>query len=125
LIASRRAGTVSQRDSYPRLILALLFCSDWIWFAFFCEGERRACFCDWVVRVVSEEVGEVEDDARLRLDDEVCLEVDGEDDDEALDEEEAEGGTACLADDGDDDDGEFFVFLVDDPLFPLEEGSVS
>lgn len=123
-IASRRAGTVSQRASYPRLILALLFCSDWIWFAFFCEGERRLCFCDWVVKGVSGEVGDVEDDARLRLDDEGCLEVDGEDDDEAVDDEEAEGGcTACLEDDGDDDG--FVVFLVEDPWCPFEEGSVS
>jgi len=91
---------------------------------FFCEGERSACFCDWVVKVVSEVVGEVEVDARLRLDDEVCLEVD--DDDEVVDGgDEAEGGCiAGLEDDGDDDD-KFIVFPVDDPWCPFGDESVS
>jgi hypothetical protein len=94
-IASRRAGTVSQRVSYPRLILALLFCSDWMWFAFFCEGDRRGCFCVGVIRGVSEEVGEVDDDVRLRLEDDACLEVDCEDEDDGVDEEES--GEGCTA----------------------------
>lgn len=43
-IASRNAGTVSQRASYPRRMFALRFCSDWMWLARFCEGESRAPF---------------------------------------------------------------------------------
>ena len=39
-IASRSAGMVSQRASYPRRMFARRFCSDWMWFAFFCEGVK-------------------------------------------------------------------------------------
>jgi hypothetical protein len=104
-MASRKAGTVSQRASYPRLILALLFCSDWIWFAFFCEGERRAIFCVGVAEGVAEEVGEVDDETRLRLDDnefDVCFDFECDDDDDAVEEEEADDGCdACRGDKGD------------------------
>jgi len=77
------------------------------------------------VEGVAEEVGEVDDDARLRLDDGVvtaCLDVECDDDDDAVDEEEAdEGSNSCR---GDEDDV-FEAFLVDDPRCPLEEESIS
>lgn len=43
-IASRSGGTTSQSASYPRRMFARRFCSDWMWFARFWDGERRAGF---------------------------------------------------------------------------------
>jgi hypothetical protein len=64
-------------------------------------------------------VGEVDDVARLRLDDDdVCLEVECDDDDD--DEEADEGCGACR----DDEDGVSAVFLADDRRCPLEEESI-
>jgi len=79
LIASRKAGTVSHRSSYPLRIFALRFCSDWIWLAFFWEGERRVCFGVGVVEGVAEEGGEV--DFRVRFDDDECLVIRCDEDD--------------------------------------------
>ena len=105
LIASRKAGTVSQRASYPLRIFALRFCSDWIWLAFFWEGERRVCFGVGVVEGVAEEEGEV--DFRLRFNDDVfdaCLVIRC---DEVVvvvvvaDELDDEGCSVCREDDAD------------------------
>ena len=43
-IASRSAGTTSHSASYPLRMFARRFCSDWMWFARFCDGESRVPF---------------------------------------------------------------------------------
>lgn len=43
-MASLRAGTTSHSDSYPRRMFARRFCSLWMWFARFCDGDNSVPF---------------------------------------------------------------------------------